>query len=237
LKILRHAALSPAPIQLLITDMHMPHRDGIHLGRIIKEDAVLCSTNLVMMTSGIRPNDIQLLAEIGFAACLTKPVRHQYLSNCLREVLNGHILLAQPDTASTGTSTGTSAGASVTNRGKAPASSRTAPAQAAARILLVEDNLVNQKVALHMLEKMGYATHAVGDGHAALEALRGQEFDLVLMDVQMPKLNGIDATRAIRSGVARVKDPAIPIIAMTAHALQGDRERCLDAGMDDYIAK
>lgn len=102
---------------------------------------------------------------------------------------------------------------------------------------MADDNPTNQLVALRMLEKLGYSAQAVSDGREAIEALESMPYDLVFMDVQMPVMDGFEATRAIRDGTAKVPDPAIPIIAMTAHAMKGDRERCLDAGMDDYVSK
>jgi len=105
------------------------------------------------------------------------------------------------------------------------------------RILLADDNVTNQQVALGILEKMGFRADAVADGREAVKALEMIPYDLVLMDVQMPVMDGFEATRAIRSGQTKVLNPKIPIIAMTAHALKGDRERCLENGMDDYIPK
>ena len=105
------------------------------------------------------------------------------------------------------------------------------------RILLAEDNAINRKVALKTLERMGYRAEAVGDGQAAVEALSQRRFDLVLMDVQMPVMDGIAATKRIRDGVRRSSTTRVPIIALTAHAMAEDREACLAAGMDDYLSK
>jgi CheY-like chemotaxis protein len=105
------------------------------------------------------------------------------------------------------------------------------------RILVVEDNLTNQEVALAILERIGCTAEAVGDGHEALESLRTIPYDLVLMDCQMPEMNGFDTAVRIRNPDSGVRNPRIPIVALTAHAMRGDREECLAAGMDDYLAK
>jgi CheY-like chemotaxis protein len=105
------------------------------------------------------------------------------------------------------------------------------------RILVAEDNPVNQKVARGILTRLGHDVEVVDDGHRALEELARSSFDLVLMDVQMPRMGGLEATRCIRAPDSAVKDPSVPIIALTAHAMKGDRDRCLEAGMDDYVTK
>jgi CheY-like chemotaxis protein len=111
------------------------------------------------------------------------------------------------------------------------------PPKLEARVLLAEDNIVNQKLATRILEKMGFQVEAVNNGAEAIRALEKNFYDIVLMDVQMPIMDGLAATQAIRAGNESLVNPHIPIIAMTAHALKGDRERCLEAGMDDYVAK
>jgi len=111
------------------------------------------------------------------------------------------------------------------------------PERRSGRILLVEDNLVNQRVAMGMLDKMGFRVHVAGNGIEALRSLSTLPYDLVLMDCQMPEMDGFEATRALRGPHSRALDPKIPVVALTANAMPGDRERCLAAGMDDYLAK
>ncbi len=120
---------------------------------------------------------------------------------------------------------------------RAPAAEVGAPEGSQPRVLLVEDHHVNRRVASMMLQRLGYAVESVGTGLAAIEALERASYDLVLMDLQMPDLDGLEATRRIRSGSAPVLDPEIPIVALTAHAMRDDRRLCLDAGMNDYLAK
>ena len=105
------------------------------------------------------------------------------------------------------------------------------------RILLAEDNAINRKLALHLLERFGFRADAVDDGREMLQALASTHYDLVLMDVQMPEMDGFEATRQIREASAGVKNPEIPIVAMTAHAMKGDRRKCLAAGMNGYVSK
>ena len=224
LRLLREAYAAGHPFPLTITDMHMPEMDGEALGQAILGDNTLQATRVVMMTSGGRPGDARRLLDEGFAAYLTKPVRRAQLRDTLIRVLKGEVGVSQPSSAP------------VAPALLEPVETVGAP-EATRRVLLVEDNLVNQKVALRLLEKLGVYVQAVTDGQAAIDALLGSRFDLVLMDVQMPVMDGFAATEAIRSGYAGATNRAIPIIAMTAHAMQGDRERCLAAGMDDYVAK
>jgi two-component system sensor histidine kinase/response regulator len=174
----------------------------------------------VMITSYGKRGDAKRLKALGFSAYLTKPVKQSQLYDCLVTVLGAVDPLAVTPEA-----------ALVTRHTINEARRQ------GIRILLAEDNATNQQVALKILEKLGFRADAVADGRQAVEALRTGSYDIVLMDVQMPVMDGFEATRAIRSGQAKVPDPRIPIIAMTAHAMKGDRERCLEEGMDDYISK
>jgi two-component system sensor histidine kinase/response regulator len=220
LDMLRAARAEADPFRLVITDMQMPDIDGEALGRSIKGDPALADTLLVMMTSGAAGGHARRLASIGFSACLTKPVRQSQLFDSLAAALAGK----------------TSAG-SVPNSRRTTRHTVDATLRRDERILLAEDNVTNQTVATRLLEKMGFGVVVVGNGQAAIRALETARFDLVLMDVQMPVMDGFDATRAIRSPQSAVLNRRVPVVAMTAHALKGDRERCLAAGMDDYLSK
>lgn len=209
------------PFRLAVVDMQMPGMDGAAVGRAVKADAKLSDTRLVMLASlGIR-GDARRLQEIGFAAYVTKPIRHEELKCVLSQAL--------------------AAGAEVPPR---PIATRHTAREARpdfahrkARILLAEDNITNQQVALGILKKLGLSADAVADGREAIEALKTLPYDLVLMDVQMPEMDGLEATRQIRNPLSAIPNRTVPIIAMTAHAMQGDKEKCLEAGMNDYVAK
>ena len=222
LEVLRRAAGGGDPFRVAILDMHMPDVDGEMLGRAIKEDASLRDSALVMMTSGGVRGDAARLAEAGFAAYLVKPVRQSQLRDCLRGVLGSAAKEGGPAAA---------APRFITRHTLAELARRQA------RILLAEDNAVNQKVALKTLERLGFKADVVGNGRQAVAALRSARYDLVLMDVQMPEMDGLEATRLARRPGSGVIDPKTPIVALTAHAMAGDRQQCLDAGMDDYLAK
>jgi two-component system sensor histidine kinase/response regulator len=220
LDMLRTARVDGDPFDLVITDMQMPDVDGESLGRIIKTDAELSNTLLIMMTSLRLRGSAERLTSIGFSACLTKPVRQSQLFDCLATVLGDK---APP--------------ASEPTPGRATRHARVPTRRRVERILLAEDNPTNQVVATRLLEKMGFRVVTVANGQEAVRALETVPFDLVMMDVQMPVMDGFAATRAIRSRESAVLNRRVPIIAMTAHALKGDRERCLESGMDDYVSK
>jgi CheY-like chemotaxis protein len=160
------------------------------------------------------------LKAIGFSAYLNKPVKKSHLYDCLVTVLG------IPSTPSKERSTPI-----ITRYGLEEAKKKRI------RILVAEDNVVNQKVALRILQKLGYRADAVADGREAVMSLETIPYDIVLMDVQMPQMDGFEATGVIRDPASRVRNHHIPVIAMTAHAMKGDREKCLEAGMDDYVSK
>ena len=218
---LRAALNDGKPFTIALLDMQMPRMDGETLGRRIKEDKHLKDVALIMMTSVGRRGDAKRLKDVGFAAYLTKPVKQSQLLDCLATVAGA-------------------AGGATENKGSAPIITRHTLAESkrrAIRILLAEDNPTNQAVAIGLLKRIGYQVDAVGNGKDAVKALETLPYDLVLMDVQMPTMDGFEATRLIRSGTVDLRNPNVPIIAMTAHAMRGDREKCLEAGMDDYVSK
>ena len=218
--LLRAARAEGDPFRIAILDMQMPEMDGESLGRAIKADEELRDTRLVMMTSLGRRGDAKRLRDIGFAAYLTKPVKQSQLYDCLVTVLE------------TGVSSGKAPETAFITRHTLNEARRRE-----VRILLVEDNVTNQQVALSILEKLGFGADLASNGIEALRAMEKTRYDVVLMDVQMPVMDGFEATRLVRSGKTDVPDPRIPIIAMTAHAMKGDRDLCLEAGMDDYLSK
>jgi PAS domain S-box-containing protein len=207
------------PYRIALLDMQMPKTDGKELGRMIKDEPLLCNTILVMMTSVGKRGDAPKAEKIGFSAYLTKPIKQSQLFNCLM-VLTG--LKSEP---------GPSKRKIITRHSLAEENKHKI------RILIAEDNIINQKVALRILEKIGYRANTVANGKEAVETLKTIPYDLVLMDVQMPEMDGFEATGIIRDPGSGVLDPKIPIIAMTAHALKDDRKKCLKAGMDDYVSK
>ena len=219
LEALRQACRRGAPYDVAVLDMMMPDMNGEELGRLIKADPEICDVRLVMMTSMGSRGDASRLERSGFAAYLTKPVKQSQLFDCLMVVLSrGERGDASPRHI-------------VTRHSLADRDKRRF------RILLAEDNAINQKVALKTLERMGSGAAAVADGQAAVDALSRTRFDLVLMDVQMPVMDGMTAARRIRDASSPVLDHAVPIVALTAHAMAEDRDACLAAGMDDYLSK
>ena len=178
----------------------------------------LKDTRLVLMTSLGQRGDARIMEDIGFCAYLTKPARQSELLGCLSAVLTGTIA-AQPSRP-------------IVTRHMIRELRRDA-----VRILLAEDNITNQQVAVGILKKLGLRVDAVANGAEAVKALETLPYDLVLMDVQMPVMDGLEATRQIRDPNSAVRNHMIPIIAMTAGVMQKDQERCMDAGMNDYVTK
>jgi two-component system sensor histidine kinase/response regulator len=219
LSLLRQARAAGRPFDAALLDHLMPDCDGAELGRIIIQDATLQSTRLILLTSSGQRGDGQLFAEIGFAGYLLKPVAQRDLTECL--------MMALAETADTWRG---QRQPMITRHALRAQRTRTRN-----RILLAEDNLVNQKVALRILEKLDYRVDVVADGRAAVTAFQTGLFDLILMDCQMPQMDGYEATREIRTLEAGKQH--IPIVALTAHAMKGADEKCRAAGMDDYLTK
>ena len=249
LEMLYQAHAQNDPYLLAVLDMQMPGMDGESLGLAIRADEKLDDTRLVMMSSATgRKGDAERLYQGGFSALLTKPVLHGKLHDCLLEIFekSGSGDLAARDTDREKSRTGLPDFSSLK-----------------ARVLVAEDNQVNQQVALGILKKMGLRADAAGNGHEALRALETIPYALVFMDVQMPEMDGLEATREIRktesekqneeveavdsftfspsdsrvSGFTPHTAGRMPVIAMTAGAREEDRTQCLEAGMDDYVAK
>jgi CheY-like chemotaxis protein len=209
------------PFDVVITDQMMPGMDGEALGRAIKGTPSLGGTILIMVTSRGLRGDANRVRGIGFSAYLTKPIRRSHFLECLGTVLGKESERALPGQQPL----------FVTRHSISEARKRKI------RILIAEDNTINQKLALRLIDKLGYHADAVANGREALRALEMIPYDLVLMDVQMPEMDGLEATRVIRDPQSSVLNHRVPIIAMTAYAMTGDRELCLDAGMNDYVSK
>jgi two-component system, sensor histidine kinase and response regulator len=217
---LRCAAALSHPFPMVLIDGMMPGMDGIELARQIRSEPAIATARLLLLTSAGRPDDSSVLRDLDIRACLTKPVRQSELFDALMKAMN-------TTTCPSDDSAAPRASAAV---------ARPAATQNRLRILLAEDHPVNQKVAVRMLEHLGHSVTVVPDGRQAIEAIEAVAFDVVLMDVQMPEMDGLEAVRIVRQREAGT-GAHLPILALTAHAMQGDRERCLQAGFDSYLAK
>jgi two-component system sensor histidine kinase/response regulator len=214
---LRRALQGGQPFGLILTDMHMPDMDGVGLVERIQSSPNLRGAVILMLTSGERLGDLARCRELGISACLVKPIRRAELRAAIVKAIAGQRYAVRPAAAE-------------------PRPAEVSQPAVGFNILLAEDNVVNQRVALAILQKLGHRVVVAENGKQALEMLARGTFDVILMDVQMPEMDGFEATAAIRRQQSRT-GAYTPIIAMTAHAMQGDRERCIDAGMDDYISK
>jgi len=215
LQALEIAKSTGRPFPLILLDGQMPEMDGFTLAERIKNDADLVGATIMMLTSAGHLGDAAKCRELGICAYLVKPIRQGELLEAICHVLQKSPQ-KRPDSL-------------VTRHSLREAKNRQ-------RILLAEDNAVNRTLAVRLLERRGYVVSVAVDGREAVAAFEAGSYDAVLMDVQMPEMDGFEATAAIR-----VKEKStgghIPIIAMTAHALKGDQERCIAAGMDAYISK
>jgi len=216
LLLLREAKGAGVPFSLMLADCHMPEMDGFMLVEQVQRSPELAGLVTLMLTSGGQRGDGLRCKELGIAAYLIKPVLQADLLQALLQVLSAHDGVAKPAAVIT---------RHTLREGRIPL-----------RVLLAEDNLVNQKLACRLLENHGDIVVVAGNGVQVLETLERQSFDLILMDAQMPQMDGFETTAAIRR-MEEASGAHLPIIAMTAHAMVGDRQRCLEAGMDGYISK
>ena len=215
MELFRPSVPPASPFALILVDAQMPGLDGFALVEWLVKQTDFEHTNVIMLTSTARNGDAARCRELGVAAYLTKPIMQAQLLDAIRAALGTQAAPDQPRPA---------------------ASSAPRPNIPGLRILLAEDNLVNQKLASRLLERRGHTVAVAGNGRQALEMLDTGKFDLVVLDVSMPEMNGFEAAAAIR--IRETSTGAhIPILAMTAHAMKGDREKCLAAGMDGYVAK
>ncbi|HET8775121.1 MAG TPA: response regulator, partial [Thermoanaerobaculia bacterium] len=215
LAMMRARAVERAPYDLVIADQHLPGIDGTTLARLgVANRKDFGSPRFVLMTASHQPLDTATLAELGVGICLRKPIKPAFLFSAVF----GRSMEERPPAARPA-------------RTEAPVRQGTAP-----RILVADDNVVNQKVALRQLERLGYAAETVGDGIEVLDAMRRITYDLVLMDCQMPELDGYETTAHIRR-LEQARGTRVPVIALTASAGESDRQACLAAGMDDFLPK
>jgi PAS domain S-box-containing protein len=211
---LTQSAHTPTPIDLAILDLHMPDMDGLTLAHAIRSNPAICRVDLLALSSGERDAHHGAADPLGFVAWLQKPVRQSTLRTCLRNYRQGFVA------------------APAREGGKA-----LTPSAIGGRVLLVEDNPVNREVAIGLLELLGCHVDSAEDGHQALEVSATSAYDLIFMDCQMPIMDGFTATARIREREQQRHMPRTPIIALTANAMDGDQDRCLATGMDDYLSK
>ncbi len=232
LETLRAAQSAGDPFRIAILDHQMPDMDGEMLGDAIKADAELQETVLVMLTSMGQKGDAARLKKAGFAAYLVKPARQSELLGALVNVWSARGAATSQQPSATPT-TELVTRHSIAER--IPLPLQTPRRWEGTRVLVVEDNIVNQKVATLMLKNLGCRVEVAANGREALTNIENSRFDLIFMDCEMPEMDGYQATAAIRGRSDEKR--ALPIIAVTAKATKGDRERCLQAGMDDYMTK
>jgi CheY-like chemotaxis protein len=211
---LRRAGERGELFEILIADSAMSEDDGLGLLDQMQKDKQLATTPMVMLTTGDRFGAVARRENAGLSSCLLKPVKQSELRAAIQNCL----------------------GPQAQERADAPVANASNSAGRSLKILLAEDNIVNQKLAIGLLKRAGHEATVANNGREALDAWAAEDFDAVLMDVEMPEMDGLEATAAIREGEKKT-GKHVPIIAMTAHAMQGDRERCLAAGMDDYLSK
>ncbi len=214
---MKKGEIAGSPFTIVLVDYVMPEMDGFELAKRIKADPGIADTTVIILTSAGQRGDATRCLELGISAYLIKPINQQQLLETLCGSLQKNaVSKTRP---------------SLLTRHSIRESKRSL------NILLAEDNLINQKLATSLIQRMGHKVSVAQNGRKAIEAIETERFDVVLMDVQMPEMDGLEATRAIRSSENLTGRPRISIIAMTAYAMAGDRERCLEAGMDGYVSK
>ena len=228
LKMMRDAVSSGQPYGLALLDFQMPEMDGLALARVVKSDPLIGAIRLVILTSHGQLLSPTELRELGIDSCLIKPVKQSRLFDCMMDAMD--LMAAQISPLKT------------VFPAPAPLPSEVPLPLEKMRILLADDNATNRKVGLGQLHMLGYAAQAVANGLEAVRALEQGSYDIILMDCQMPELDGYEATQTIRRREQTLDEGCpwkvpVHIIAMTAHAMQGEREKCLAAGMDDYLTK
>jgi PAS domain S-box-containing protein len=220
-EVLRRAAGEGHPFDIAVLSVDDPGTEGVALAHAIKGDPQISATRLIVITPLGRRLSTPVMQQAGISACLVKPVRQSRLIDCLRDVLNAN----RPRLSADGTDAAP------------PDAAHGLTAAKYVRVLVAEDNVVNQRVVVRQLKKLGFTADAVGNGKEVLEALQRMPYDIVLLDCQMPEVDGYEVARRIRKeGRATFKSEPY-LIALTANALPGDRERCLSAGMNDYLTK
>ncbi len=215
LALLQSLAMADQPASVLLSDVNMPDHDGYELANWVRGEASIADTPIILLTSGGRFGESEARRELDIFAQLLKPLKQSDLLDAISTALGRQSGKKNRETAKQSTSTGEAR---------------------RLKVLLAEDNVVNQKLAIGLLEKHGHQLEVVGNGRLCVERFQQEPFDVILMDVQMPEMDGLEATRAIRQFELETHT-RIPIIAMTAHAMPGDRDRCIEAGMDDYLSK
>jgi len=230
LALLKGAAARGEPFDVAILDLQMPRMNGLELAQTIKSDPQLTATPLVLLTSMGMRGQAEQAKQVGIAAYMTKPVHRADLYDCLTMIVD-RLAHSSPNVLEV----------EATSRPRDVLVTRHVIKEAARaarpRILVAEDNIVNQKIAVIHLEKLGCRADVVANGLEAVDAVARIQYALVLMDCQMPEMDGWEATAMIRKKEEACGSERLPIIAITANAMPGDREKCRKAGMDDYLAK
>ncbi len=241
LEMMRRATSRGRQFSLALLDGEMPVLDGYELARQIQADEMLRSTPLLMLSSlGTQPSDVDI-AKLGIAGCLTKPVRQSQLFDTIVELAaklrNNRADNSKVDHSISESAAAANAQSSLIDR---PAALN-AETRSTARLLLAEDNEINQLVTCEILNSAGFNCDVAHNGREAIDCILAREYDAVLMDCQMPEMDGLTATREIRrleaEGALKTRGYRLPIVALTANAIEGDRECCLANGMDDYLSK